>query len=235
MSSVDLDYISINEKLYLPRVQLAPDQKINLFQSHADKICVRLLCDKRIKFKYQEPANLCCVSPPKFDFYEKVIIHFHGGGFISLSSRSSQTFTRRWATELQVPVFSVDYRLGPEEVFPSALEDCYSAYLFITQNLSHHMNIKPKKIMLVGEGSGGNLVIALVGLLLKNKKQLPSTIVLMYPEADLREDFSPSRLHALDNCQIFPSLMMLCHRIYCGEEIDNPWASPILLTEEAVN
>jgi hormone-sensitive lipase len=197
-------------------VQLPPDQRINLFQAHAEKICVRLLCDKSIKFRYQEPANLCCVARPKFDSYERIIVHLHGGGFISLSSRSSQTFTRRWATELRVPVFSIDYRLVPEEVFPSALEDCYSAYLFITQNLSSHMNIKPKKIMLVGEGSGGNLALALVGLLLKNKKQIPHTVILMYPEADLREDFSPSRLNGLDNCQLFPTLMMLCHRAYTG-------------------
>lgn len=140
----------------------------------------------------------------------------HGGGFISLSSKSAQVYTRRWATELRVPVFSIEYRLVPEDTFPTLLEDCYSSYLFLLQNLSNHMNIKPKKIILVGDGAGGNLAIALTGLLIKNKKQLPDTVVLVYPEADLREDFSPSRLQALNNCQLFPSLMLLCHKAYCG-------------------
>lgn len=120
-------------------------------------------------------------------------------------------------------------------MFPSALEDCLGAYLFITQNLTSHMNIKPKKILLVGEGSGGNLALSLVALLMKNKKQLPDTVLVAYPEADMREDFSPSKLNGLDTCELFPSLMLLCQKAYCGEEIDNPWASPVLLTEEAIH
>jgi hormone-sensitive lipase len=148
--------------------------------------------------------------------YEKVIIHLHGGSFVSLTSRSAQTFTRRWATELRVPVFSIDYRLAPEDPFPAALEDCYSAYLFIQNNLSSSMNIRPNRIMLVGDGAGGNLAMALVGLLIKNKKVLPDTVMLAYPEADLRDDFSPSRLNALDRCQLFPSIMLLCNKAYCG-------------------
>ena len=40
-------------------------------------------------------------------------MHIHGGGFIALSSSSSQNFTRRWANALEVPVFSIDYRMPP--------------------------------------------------------------------------------------------------------------------------
>jgi hormone-sensitive lipase len=167
--------------------------------------------------------------------YEKVIIHLHGGSFVSLNSRTAQTYTRRWATELRVPVFSIDYRLASEDPFPATREDCYSSYLFIQNNLSISMNIKPRKIILVGDCAEGNLAISLAALLIKNKKTLPDTLVLANPEADLREDFSPSRLNALDGCQLFPSLIPQCHKVYSGVEVANPWSSPILLTEEAVN
>lgn len=113
--------------------------------------------------------------------YEKVIIHIHGGGFVAQTSRSSQSFTRRWATELRAPVFSIDYRVAPDDTFPAALEDCYSAYKFIVENLGKHMNIKPKKVVLVGDSSGGNLAMALVGLLIKNRSTLPESILLAYP------------------------------------------------------
>ena len=41
------------------------------------------------------------------------ILHVHGGGFVSMSSGSHQNYTRVWANELNVPIFSVDYRLSP--------------------------------------------------------------------------------------------------------------------------
>lgn len=42
-----------------------------------------------------------------------VIIHVHGGGFVAMSSGSHQNYTRVWANELGVPIFSIDYRLAP--------------------------------------------------------------------------------------------------------------------------
>lgn len=36
-----------------------------------------------------------------------LIIHAHGGGFISQSARSQEIFLRKWAESLDVPIFSV--------------------------------------------------------------------------------------------------------------------------------
>ena len=62
---------------------------------------------------------------------EKIIIHFHGGGFVSMNSCLHQNYTRQWANELSVPVFSVDYRLSPKNPFPDPVNDCYQAYYWI--------------------------------------------------------------------------------------------------------
>jgi len=32
--------------------------------------------------------------------FDKIVIHIHGGGFVSMSSRSHQTYTRKWAKNL---------------------------------------------------------------------------------------------------------------------------------------
>lgn len=42
-----------------------------------------------------------------------LVIHVHGGGFVSMSSGSHQNYTRVWANELDIPIFSIDYRLAP--------------------------------------------------------------------------------------------------------------------------
>jgi len=44
----------------------------------------------------------------------------HGGGFVALSSRSMQNYTRRWTKELNIPVLSIDYRMPPDHPFPTA-------------------------------------------------------------------------------------------------------------------
>jgi hormone-sensitive lipase len=142
---------------------------------------------------------MCCVPRPKSDCYDQLILHFHGGSFVALTSRTSQTFTRRWATNFQVPILSVDYRLAPESTFPAALEDCYSVYLFVVNNLASHMNIRPRNIILAGDSAGGNLVMALTALILKNGVRAPNSLFLAYPQADLRQQFSPSRLNGLDD------------------------------------
>lgn len=46
------------------------------------------------------------------------MIHIHGGGFVAMSSSSHQSYSRRWANELGIPIFSIDYRLAPEYAYP---------------------------------------------------------------------------------------------------------------------
>lgn len=63
--------------------------------------------------------------------HEAIVLHFHGGGFVAMSSNIHQNYTRRFANELNVPVFSVDYRLSPEHPFPAAVDDCWQVYYWI--------------------------------------------------------------------------------------------------------
>lgn len=72
---------------------------------------------------------------------DTIMIHMHGGGFIALSSRMMQSMTRRWANELKIPIFSIDYRKPPEHTFPTAPNDCLRVYKFLLKKLSYYMDI----------------------------------------------------------------------------------------------
>lgn len=74
----------------------------------------------------------------------------HGGGFIALSSRMSQSMTRRWANHLKIPIFSIDYRKPPNDPFPAASDDCLTVYKFIVNKIKYYMNINPTNIYLIG-------------------------------------------------------------------------------------
>ena len=142
----------------------------------------------------------------------------HGGGFISLSSQSMQIFTRRWARDLKLPVFSIDYRMPTEHPYPTAPYDCLRVYEFLITHINKYMNINPKKIILAGDSAGGNIACSLTALILKNSLPCPTGIYLAYPSCDLRKQFNPSKLHAFTDLLLQPSMLLLCLRSYVGDE-----------------
>ena len=46
-----------------------------------------------------------------------------------------QAYVRKWANNLNAPIFSVDYRKSPEYAFPSGLDDCFQAYVWMIRYL----------------------------------------------------------------------------------------------------
>ncbi|KAL4978230.1 Alpha/Beta hydrolase protein [Aspergillus desertorum] len=66
------------------------------------------------------------------------------------------------------PVLSVRYRLAPQNPFPAALVDAFTAYLYLIAPPpgSFHAPIPPNKIILAGDSAGGNLSLVLLQTLL---------------------------------------------------------------------
>ena len=101
-----------------------------------------------------------------------VILHIHGGGFVAMSSNSHQNYTRIWANELNIPVFSIDYRLSPESKFPDALNDCWQVYYWLLEEGEIHLGMKIDNIILAGDSAGGNLCSSLVLLCIKKNGKI---------------------------------------------------------------
>ena len=111
------------------------------------KICIRLISWQKLPNKPKQlnknPSKIeefftNLINKPRKESYcfsDSIIIHIHGGGFIAMSSRSHQTYTRKWANQLKIPIFSIDYRLAPEFAYPAAIDDCWQAYNWILKNV----------------------------------------------------------------------------------------------------
>ena len=69
-------------------------------------------------------------------------------------------------------------------------------YFFFTS----YTDIQPKKIILVGDSAGGNLVAALTILTIKTGVRVPDGILMAYPALNLKyEFFTPSLFISLDD------------------------------------
>lgn len=60
-----------------------------------------------------------------------IVIHIHGGGFLSMTSLAHKMYLEQWAKNLKMIHFAIDYRLAPENKYPAALDDVWQSYLWI--------------------------------------------------------------------------------------------------------
>ncbi|KAI8808664.1 hypothetical protein BJ742DRAFT_276808 [Cladochytrium replicatum] len=62
---------------------------------------------------------------------QKIILYFHGGVFHFGSTHSHRTLTWKVAKETGCTILSINYRLSPKYMFPLALHDALSSYLYL--------------------------------------------------------------------------------------------------------
>lgn len=110
----------------------------------------------------------------------KVLIFFHGGGWVTGDIDSYTKVCANMAKQTKHIVVSVNYRLAPENPFPAGLEDCYYATreIFLDMDLLHCVQ---NDISLIGDSAGGNLAAA-VSLMARDRGEfLPYKQILLYP------------------------------------------------------
>ena len=111
---------------------------------------------------------------------DKVILHLHGGGYVTGGIDSHQTMCVLMAQTLKMKVLLPEYRLAPEHPYPAALEDALKSYRWL---LAH--GYRPEDILLSGDSAGGGLCLATVLSLRETGEPLPAALVCMSPWTDL--------------------------------------------------
>jgi acetyl esterase/lipase len=110
----------------------------------------------------------------------RVILYFHGGGFVAGSPQSHRALISKLALAGEGDAFAVRYRLAPACVFPAAVRDGIDAYRGLLAS-----GVTPGGIILAGDGSGGGLAFS-VALAIRNAGlAMPAGIVALSPWADL--------------------------------------------------
>jgi acetyl esterase len=92
-----------------------------------------------------------------------VLVYFHGGGW-TIGNLDSHDGTCRWlANRAGVAVASVDYRLGPEHIFPAAVDDCWAATQWVAANAAE-LGLDADRLVVGGDSAGGNLAAVVAPL-----------------------------------------------------------------------
>lgn len=110
--------------------------------------------------------------------HEEHIIYIHGGGWVIGNIDTYTSACVNLANKLGRIVYSIDYRLAPENPFPAGLNDCLCAVDYL---LTSKASEKEQKWILMGDSAGGNLAAAVSLKRKEEKKRLPEKQVLIYP------------------------------------------------------
>jgi acetyl esterase len=79
---------------------------------------------------------------------------------------------------------AVDYRLAPESKFPAAVEDCYSATRWVSEN-AVQLNADPNRLAVGGDSAGGNLS-AVISIIARDQETPKIAFqLLIYPATDI--------------------------------------------------
>ena len=195
----NIEYINNNNELPLIFKDKIVDKKIK-----RNYVCITILNKEKLYFKNEHKEEI--IFYPFLNIFQKVekiklamknkikkntlLIHIHGGGFIGSSTLMHESYLRKWANNLGIPIIGINYSLAPKYPYPEGLNDLYQAYMWIIRHSKDELNMDIKHIILSGDSAGGNLAFGLNNLLICLKEFdpnlmgdviLPELLLMEYP------------------------------------------------------
>jgi acetyl esterase len=157
-----------------------------------------------------------------------VVLNFHGGGWVSGNIRQSEWWASSIAARSGAAVVSVEYRLAPEHPFPTPVEDCYAATVWVAQHAGE-LGLDATRLAVMGDSAGGNIA-AVVCLMARDRGEPHIALqVLIYPGTDFLTEF-PSKTENAEAPILCKKDVDNAHRLYFhgsdGDRAD-PYASPL--------
>jgi acetyl esterase/lipase len=156
----------------------------------------------------------------------QVLLFIHGGGWL-LGSRATHDVICRLLGGLSgVYILSIDYRLAPENPFPSAVHDCWAATEWLVDN-AKQLGLDPPHIAIGGDSAGGNLA-AVTALRARDEGIDLACQFLLYPAVDAQLDTESAR-RLSDGYGLSSAEMRYFWSQYLGSagEASDPKASPL--------
>jgi len=124
------------------------------------------------------------------------LLYVHGGGMYTGDAAGYRHMVERLSSELRAAVFSLDYRLAPEDRFPAAPDDCLAAWSWLEVN-GPEGPLPAERLWVAGDSAGGNLVLVLLQDLKRRGGRTADAAVAIAPVTDfthaVRRERGPTR------------------------------------------
>lgn len=165
------------------------------------------------------PALLVGADPDR----PATVLHLHGGGFVSGSAFGYRPLVGALAAAAGETVLVPDYRLAPEHPYPAPVDDAVEAYLWLLEQ-----GVPAGRVTVVGDSSGGSLVLSLLHAVAAQGEPPPGGAVLLCPLVDLTGGHVQDRPSG-DGTPVVSSALLreLSASYLAGHPVDDPVVAPL--------
>jgi acetyl esterase/lipase len=154
---------------------------------------------------------------------DRVIVYTHGGGCVTNSAASHRKLAGHLAKAAGVHSLVVDYRLAPENPFPTQIEDTLKAHTWLRAN-----GYRPEHTATAGDSAGGNLAITTVLKLRELGEALPAAVIAFSPWVDMENIGETLETNAATDALVKKELSVNMAAMYLGEASPtDPLANPL--------
>ncbi|GAA2533247.1 alpha/beta hydrolase [Mycolicibacterium diernhoferi] len=153
---------------------------------------------------------------------DKVLIWFHGGGYVLGSARGFQELGHALSAASGVTVVLPDYRRAPENKFPAAVDDGVAAIedLISTYGAGN--------VAVGGDSAGGGLTLAALTVLRDKGAPLPAAAVFISPLLDFTASGASVDLYDGKDVAVSRGSIANLREAYLqGHDPQDPIASPV--------
>ncbi len=159
---------------------------------------------------------------------DRRILYIHGGSWMAGRVEKYRPHIARIAAATGCAVLAIDYRLAPENPFPSGLEDCVSAYRWMCEHGPESTDTA-KARFIVGDSAGGNLTFASLLVLKDRGIAQPDACITLSPVTDMSWSANSIKTNSKKDVALVPSLMPMVSLAYLQNKVDakTPYASPL--------
>jgi len=158
---------------------------------------------------------------------KSIIIYYHGGGWVCGSIDAYETVARQLAVSASAVVVLVDYRLAPENPYPTAVNDSWDALLWVDDNRDK-FNGHGLPLIVAGDSAGGNLAAIMAQRSTESGPKIAMQ-TLIYPATGTDLD-TPSSLSEENQLLLTRKDMVWFWNHYVGktEDRNDPEMAPVL-------
>ena len=159
-----------------------------------------------------------------------VLLYLHGGGFTIGSIDTHDILCRVLAHQSGAAVLSLDYRLGPEHRFPTAVHDAWDALTWLAGQGAAALGLDATRIAVGGDSAGGTL--AAVSSVQARDAGLPLALqLLIYPGTTAHQD-TPSHAAYADGPMLDKAQIDWFFAQYIDEAERDDWRFAPLLADD---
>ena len=132
-----------------------------------------------------------------------ILYFIHGGGFFAGSTDVVADALQLFVTTTNMIAVGVDYRLAPENPYPTGHEDCYTVLKWIAKE-AESFGGDAKNIFVGGDSAGGNLTLYCSNRSLEDQLNLVRGQLLFYPTVNMGGIKDKYTEFTMDDIAIYP-------------------------------